>query len=163
MGPETFSGDNIFEAVAVDIDQFDGMQLGEGEAVTVFGGVLVHEDMAFDLWVSVGVFFFQLFEPAEAISMAGDTRDDVVESITVHVVGKHLRAAAGAENGGATRPDRIALDVLGLFPPCATFEKIDLAVGVHIADAQSVIEVAPRTFCADGSEWPFGGNVTPIG
>src|SRR5262245_1873611 len=45
VGPEAFAGDDIFETVAVHINQVDGMQLTKGHAVTICCRALVQDGM----------------------------------------------------------------------------------------------------------------------
>src|ERR1039458_3946407 len=75
MRPETLAGDNVHQAIPVDINQGEGVWLGELDAVTVFRGVLVQDDVLAEGDVAV---LPHLLVPGEPVTVRVDACDHVV-------------------------------------------------------------------------------------
>ena len=95
VGPETLAGHDVFEAVAVHVDEINGMGLRENHAVLVrlrsfFSRLLVQDDMFFESNLTV---LADLLEPSQAVAVRSETCDHVVFAVAIHVVGEHVRAA----------------------------------------------------------------------
>src|SRR5438270_56543 len=96
MGPKTFAGDDVCEAVAIDVGEYHGMVLREDDSVLVgigpcvlFGQFIENEVLLEgDL-----VLALDLLVPREPIAMGIKAGDDVIETVAIHVVGVHLGTA----------------------------------------------------------------------
>ena len=144
VGPVAFAGDDVFDAVAVDVGEVGGVGLGEDDAVVVVLGLFGREHdflpgrrchdiqgRILDCDIAcVGIraleFQFQrlvLQKHRYAVAMRGEGGEDVVGAVAVEVVGEHLGAAGDAGGEGVLLPvfgSRFA--VLGwLLPPVAGF------------------------------------------
>ena len=102
-----------------------------------------------------------LLVPRQAEPVRGEAGDDVVEAVAVHVVGVHLRAA-GAQRLLVKRPDRIARERRGLFPPAVLLQQVGAAVAVHVAHAHAVREVAVFVVRRNRMERPRLRRIAPI-
>ena len=88
MGPKAFASDNIFQSVPVHVGEGQSMRLGEFDPVFIFGWVSVDYDMSEEGDFAVG---FKLLEPSYAVTMCRKACDNIVKSITINIIGEHLR------------------------------------------------------------------------
>ena len=89
--------------------------------------------------------------------------DDVGVAVAVDVEGVHFGAGVG-ELEVMLLPDRIAVEIFGLFPPSGRFEKIEPPVAVDIADAQAMGEaLIAAVLGRDAVEDPGLGRIGRIG
>ena len=86
VGPAALTADDVGEAVAVDVLEFDRVDLAEALAVGVVFLGLAEDDVLGEGGVGV------LFEPRESVAVGLDAGDDVVSAVLVHVVDIHLGA-----------------------------------------------------------------------
>ena len=156
--PEALAGDDVLQAVAVHVDEVDGVQLGELHAVLVLLRSLFMMMCSRNL---ISLAFAILLVPRQAEAVRGERGDHVVEAVAVHVVGVHLRAAA-AHRLLVKRPDRIARERGGLFPPAVLLEQVLPAVAVHVAHAHAVREVAVFVVRRNRMERPRLRRVVPV-
>src|SRR5262249_27955422 len=92
MRPKAFAGDDVFESVAVNINQVHGVELSKGDAITVGCGTFIQDGVLAKTDLAV---LLDLFIPGKAIAMSVDAGDDVVEAIAIDVIDIHLRAPGG--------------------------------------------------------------------
>ena len=152
VGPESLAGDDVVEAVAVDIGDVDGVDLGEDGAVRAVGGFLTGDRPVVERPAAVGALL--LLPPTQAVAMGGETRDHVVESVAIDVANVHLGAPGAGEGDGVEGPQRVAGKRRGLLPPAVLLEDVRLAVAVDITNAHAVREPATGHFPRDPVEDP---------
>ena len=146
MRPVGFAGDDVFEAVAIHIGKLDAVQLAEIDAVAIQTWTVAHDEMLFEA-------LRRLLMPGEPVFMSSEAGDDIIVAVAIHIVGEHLRAAAGCERGLVQRP--VALrEVLRLLEPAVLHQHVEPAVAIHIAHAQSVAEFLRRDAVGDVVEVP---------
>src|ERR1035441_4655225 len=89
-----------------------------------------------------------LLKPSQSVAMRIQAADDVVESVAIHVVGIHLRAAAICFRKFKRMkfPDGIAGQRGRLLPPAILFENVRASVAIHIAHAEAMLKFSPRAF-----------------
>ena len=97
--PVAFTGDDIEEPVAVDVGEDGGVRLGELDTSEFFGGVAAEDGVFAPRGLGGASGGGELLEPAHAVFVGFDARDDVGTAVTIDVVNIHLGAAA-AEIGG---------------------------------------------------------------
>src|SRR5262245_942660 len=125
MRPKAFAGDDILESIAVQIHEFDRVQLGKSDTVTVFIRFLIHENVALKLGMTLCVLFAELLVPGQPITVRRNAGDYIVQTVAVDIVSVHLRAAAGTERRRMPRPlRRRGATGLWPFPPPAPVEDI---------------------------------------
>src|SRR5665213_141414 len=156
VGVIALAGDDVLEAVAVNVHEVDGVHLGDLHALRVFGFVVADDDVLLEAAV------FLLLEPGQAVAVGFDAGDNVGPAIAVDVIGEHLRAAA-AEVGGVKRPLRVAAQVGGLLVPAVMNHEIVFPVPIYVAEAHAVGESLIVFFGADGVEGPRLSRVGVIG
>src|SRR4030095_5746917 len=94
--------------------------------------------------------------------MRGQTGDDIVKTVTVDIIGVHLRAAR-AEIHLVLLPCRIAGERCRLLPPSVLLENVFAAVAVHIAVSIAMIEPMPFSRRGDFVKGPLLGWLVPVG
>src|SRR5438093_13650376 len=103
MRPKPFADDDVLQAISVQIGQGKGVRLRKTDAVFCFLGARAHQGMFLKRNLPI---FAHLLEPRETPAMRIKGDDDVVLSVTVDVVGEHLRAAFSAEAKAMFDPER---------------------------------------------------------
>ena len=161
VGPVAFAGDDVFQAVAVHVDEFDGVGLGELDAANEGVGLTGDDGVIDPGGCAVGGPF--LFEPTETVFVGVDAGDDVVEAIAVDVVGIHLSAAFGAECGGMEFPEWISSEIGGLGEPAGGGEHVLASVAVDVTRADAVRVAKPMVFAGDGVKLPRRGGGNAFG
>ena len=89
-------GDDVRDPVMIHIGNSDRVQLRERHTVLVLFRLLAHDQMFFELNLSL-VVLAEVFEPRETIRMGRFAGNDVVPAVAVHIEREHLRTAAVAE------------------------------------------------------------------
>src|SRR4030095_13706297 len=134
MRPKAFAGHDIFNAVAVHVDQIHGVKLRKFNAVFIVLRLLVHEGMLLEGDL---VSLFHLLEPGQSISMRGEAGDNIIEAVAIHVIDVHLRATA-AELLWMLHPLRISFERFRLLPPTRSLQKISLPIAIHISKTEAM-------------------------
>ncbi len=134
------------------------MALGELDAIAVFGGVFVQNQVFAEGDVAV---LLDLFVPGQPVAMGADGGDDVVQAVAIDIIDDHLGAAV-AKVEGVLDPDRVALEGCGLLPPAVLFEDIDAAIAVDIAAAQAVRVTLVAAFGCNRMKFPGRRRVLPV-
>src|SRR5688572_17638272 len=146
VGPPTFAGKKIEEAVTIEVGERHGVRLRELNAGNLFIALGRGDDVGSERDRAVRA--ARLLEPTDAVAMRVDGGDHVGEVVAVDVVSKHLRSAAGVRGGAGEGkfvqlPDGIAGERRGLFPPAILFEDVVATVAVDVAEAQTVRVTLP--------------------
>ena len=159
MGPPAFASDDVLDAVVIHIDEVDGVELGEFDAVFVALGLVGHDDVLFEGDFAI---LGNVLVPGEAEAVGSKAGEDVVIAVAIEIIGVHLGTAGAAELEVVFFPG-VAGKFGGLFPPAIFFEDIHAAVAVDVAVAHAVGEFLPAALGGDGGEIPDQGGVIPIG
>jgi hypothetical protein len=132
VGPTPLAGEDVEQAVAVDIDEPQRMHLTEGHAVRMIGRRRPHDAVLGE--AAVGL----LLEPAQTVPMAVVAGDHVVAAVTVDVVDIHLPAASGSRRTERARmegPERAGRIGGGMFEPAFLHDEVDPAIAVDVSHA----------------------------
>lgn len=167
--PEALAGDDVLEAVAIDVHQGDGVGFGKGDTVRVGAAVGVEDQMAFELDFAVGALAGQLLIPGEAEAVWIEAGDDVGEAVAIDIINIHLGTAPGRrlrlrrEGVGMKFPERVTFEGGGLLEPAGPDEDIVAAIGIDVAEAEAVEEfVVAVALCSDAMKRPLDFGVVPI-
>src|ERR1700694_716351 len=96
MRPVTLSGDDVRNAVAIQVRKRHGVEFGESDVARVLGREIAHNRV---LDKRDGpVLIPLLLEPRQAPSVSRERGDDVIQTVAVYVVDAHLCAAAAEAN-----------------------------------------------------------------
>src|SRR5439155_21773544 len=90
MRPKPFAGNDVLDAVAIDIDEIERVKLSELDAIFILARELVHEGVLLEGDL---VALTNLLELGHTILMGLEAGDHIVEPVAVHVIDIHLRAA----------------------------------------------------------------------
>ena len=134
------------------------MELGKGNAVAIGCRSFVENGMFTESDLAV---FLDLFEPGKAVAVRVDAGDDVVEAVTVDVIGIHLRAARG-EGVWVFDPNGIVGEGLRLFPPGIFFDDVHASIAVDVANTKAMGETLIIALGCDGMEFPRSSRIFPI-
>ena len=135
--PETFTRHDILHAIAIHIDEIDRVNLRELHAVFILLQLLVHEDVLAELDLRA---LAHLLIPRQPEAMRAQPRDDVIQPVTIHVVGIHLRTAH-AHRLRVKGPHRIAHERRRLFPPTILLQQIHPPIAIDVPHAHAVREI----------------------
>src|SRR5436305_7591106 len=102
VGPESFAGDDVLEAIAVHVDQRQRMQLREGNSVRIGFGTTVEDQVLFKVDLAIQ---FYLFIPGQAVTMCVEAGNDIVKAVSIDVIDQHL--SGGRKGERMFFPDRI--------------------------------------------------------
>ena len=102
-----------------------------------------------------------LLEPSQTETMGSQTGDDIVESVSIDIVGIHLRPTA-AKRRIVMHPFRIALQRGGLFIPAILLQEVKFSIAIHIADAHAMGEIAVVFIRGDRMPIPHFRRLLPI-
>ena len=161
MGPPAFAGDDVHDAIAIDIGERERVQLGKLDAGDFLVGFFGEDYVLFEGDGAVGG--AGLFEPGEAVAVGVFAGDNIGEAVAVDIHDEHVSAAFGREGEGMKRPLGIADERGGLLPPALTGEEIVAAVAVDVAVAEAVGEALPFGIRGGGGmEDPGAGGVFGI-
>ena len=166
--PEAFAGDDVFQAIAVDVHEIYRVKLREAHAIIVerrrrVAFLRLHDVVLGEEDFAVAIALLELLEPREAVAVRREAGDHVVQSVAVHVVGVHLRAAVRRREGNLVLlPHRIARQRLRLLPPTVLLHDVQLAVAIHVAKAVAVIEPMPFAWRGNFVERPFLVRLVPV-
>ena len=83
MRPKALADHEIGEPVSIKVSYIEGMWWGKNYAIAVFFGVRINEAMQLKHNCAIGG--LGVFEPGDAVSMAGNCRDNVVVAIAVDI------------------------------------------------------------------------------
>src|SRR5262245_13566479 len=145
--PETFACDNVGEAVAVQIGESKSVWLGESDTVFGLFGAISHKRVFFKGDLAL---FRLLFEPGETPAMGIERSDNVVATITIDIVSKHLGAPFVPELKLVANP--FSARSSGLFVPAFVQEKVETAIAIQVANPGAVIELLPSALVGDRME-----------
>src|SRR5207253_1783527 len=150
--------DCVRNTVAIEIAKGHAMQLGKGHISGIFRRKIAHNGMLYE--GNGAVLVALLLEPCESPSVSVKSRDDVVQTVAVHVINTHL-GASGAEGCGMIGPRLLRGALRRMFPPSTGRYDVHAAVTVDISHTHAVpTHEAPfRDFVHD----PGGGGVFRIG
>ncbi len=158
--PVGFAGDDVLEAVAIDIGQVHRMQFAEDEAIRVLRGAVSHDQvLAEDNLVAIA----KLFVPGEAEVVSREAGDHVVIAVAIDVVSIHLGPARPGEANLVQRPERIARQVRRLLEPAVLRDQIDPPVAVDIADPQAMAKRHRGDLFRERVKRPLGKGLVWIG
>ena len=119
VGVESFAGDDVLDAVAIDIDAGHGVGLAEADSVGVSLGFVGHDAVLFKTDFSI---LFDLFIPRESVAVSVEGGDEIVIAIAIDVIGEHLGSSFfGGEGEGVKGPVGLLIPVRGLLPPAVFF------------------------------------------
>ena len=92
MREEPLSDDHVRHAVAIHVGEGGAVRLREGHAAGILRAEIAHDVVAHKRNVALRVAL--LLEPGEAPTVCSQGRDHIVQTVAIHVVNAHLRAAA---------------------------------------------------------------------
>ena len=158
VGEVALTGDDILNAVAIDIDTVHSMGLGETNAVGISYGLIRHHDMLFK---GDGSVFLDLFIPSHSPGVGIEGGNDVVIAIAIDIVGEHLGSSLLWGEGKRMKfPGRLAVPVFRLLPPAAFFENIGKLVAINVAGTEAMNEhLNPAILRGDAMNDPGFGRV----
>src|SRR6056297_3512501 len=162
--PAALAGDEIHEAVSVDVGGGESMGLRKLHAMRTVFRLATHETVPGERPVLV------LFVPAEAVAVGIVARDDVVSPIAVDVENEHVGTATlpwRNEGNGMLLPEAVPGGVRGLLEPSLLGQDVRSIIAVHISKAIAVgvakvflaVRLGDRS---DGPEAGRGGRIGPI-
>ena len=145
VGVVAFAGDEVEEAVLVDVGESESVGLGDDVAVGVLGGGMAGDVVASEFAVDV-------FVPGEAVLVAVDGGDEVVVAVGVEVVNEDLGGLEGVVVPAVFGPGLGGVGGLG--EPVLTGNEVGATVVVEVADAETVFVVIVGYF--------FAGDGVPV-
>ena len=101
--PVSLPRHNVFQSVAVHIVQSHRMELGEKDAVRTFFWLFTHDQM-FDERRLVSLTC--LLVPCQPESVRLQTGDDIVVTIAIDIISKHVAPPCPGKRKGMQRPER---------------------------------------------------------
>ena len=144
---QPLAGHEVGNPIAIHVGHRRAVHLRDGDAARVPRRIVVDDHVAIERDVACGIAL--LLEPGEPEPVGIQTRDDVVETIAVHVEDDHLgaagafRAAPPPERIGVVRPKTGARSGGRLLPPSRRLKDIDSSVAIHIAGAKAMTVRGP--------------------
>ena len=87
MRPIAFAGDDVFQSIAIHVDQADRVHLGELDPIGVLFRLAAHDQVLFEGDLSI---FTLILQPRQAVIVRVHAGDDVHVTVTVDIVGVHL-------------------------------------------------------------------------
>src|SRR5438105_291551 len=98
------------------------MDLREGNAILIRPGVSIENKMLLKSDLST---VFDLLIPGQPVSMRIDARDNIIQTVSIHIIDQHLRATlTAAKLEWVMFPDRIASQRLRLLPPAILVQNV---------------------------------------
>ncbi len=149
VGPEPLARDKVFDPVAVDIDKGQTMHLRQLKTCGIACRRLRENRVAEKQPV---VAFASLFKPGQPPAVGVLNGDDILVTITVEVVGKHLCPAGLCELRVVKREHVSGFH--WLLPPTVGFEDIGAAIAIDVADTQAMGEATITTLGCHSGEAP---------
>ena len=157
MGPVPLAGDDVVEAVAVDVGHIDRVDLRESDAVGTFREALAGDQLPLECAAAVVVEHLAI--PGQAPAVGREARDHIVEAVAVDIADIHLRAPRARKLKGMPFPERIPLKRLRLLPPAALLQDVHAAIAIDVAHAEAVGELLGPDLGADAGEGPASARV----
>src|SRR6266404_8673548 len=115
------------------------MSFNPSPSISVRRRPLIHDDVLAKSDLPV---FFYLLEPHQSVAVGIQARNYVVKTVSIHVIGKHLRSAIG-EWKNVPGPDWIIRQGSRLLPPAILLDDIHPPIPINIATTQSMREPLP--------------------
>ena len=158
MRPKPLAGDNVFQTVAIDIDDSERVTLRELHAITIGRGIFVKNEVFAKADLAV---LPDLLKPGQAILMRCQAGDDVLQSVAVYIVNNHLRSAR-AKGKWMVQPSGITPQRRWLLPPAILLQDIDASIAIDIAATKAVSKALPFSFGCDRMKRPGRFRMFPI-
>src|SRR5437588_4880287 len=127
MRKDALSRDYVRNTVAIEIAKGHAMQLGKGHISGIFRRKIAHNGMLYE--GNGAVLVALLLEPCESPSVSVKSRDDVVQTVAVHVINTHL-GAADAEGCRMICPRLLRGTLRRMFPPSTGGYDVHAAITV---------------------------------
>ena len=154
MRPVTFAGDDILEAVAVDIDQLHCMKLRKLDAVEILLRLVGKNSVLDKIDRPI---LLHLLKPGEPEGMAIEAGDHIVVAVAIDIVGMDLRpAVAELESVFLPERGRCAGCRFGcrLLPPAFCHEQVSAFVAIDIPHAEAMLILPPLLRLGAGPKRP---------